>query len=340
MTKKLCTPVFLFIILIILSLFFLSYIFFTKENSKGLVYIDVATKNGVQILASKKIMETDFSDLNLYQEFNLTFFSSTTQDGVEFRIKCLRDRELNLVIADIKLYDLKNNEQIFWESAADKPQKGPSWHVTGDQEASDNRVVQMDSQVKTESWLYGPYLYNDSRGESLANRKLRVTFRMKITDVLLPIYVAELSVLVNEGEEATDFLADTLIDLTSVKDENAYNLFNLTFTVPSNVHQGVEFCVKNHNNGYCTLVVDDINVYTSNFEKLVYSECSTNKFVSGEGWTQTTDLEASCTKVMFISSTQRNEQILYGPQITTDIYGNSMLGETYVVSFRIRMIKT
>ena len=339
MTTKLCKPVFLFIILIASSLFFLSYIFFTKGNSKGLVYIDVTTKNGVQILASKKIMETDFSDLNLYQEFNLTFFSSTTQDGVEFRIKCLRDREVNLVIADIKLYDLENHKLIFWESAADKPQIGPSWLITKDQEASGDKVVQIDSQVRAESLLYGPYLYTDSYGESFANRKLCATFRMKITDVLLPIYVAELSVVVNEDEKPTDCLAHTLIDLATLKDENVYNIFNLTFTVPTKISQGVEFQVKNLNNGYCTLVVDDINVYKSHFDDLVYSECSTNKLVSGEGWIETTDLEASCDKVMFISSTQRNEQNLYGPQITTDIYGNSMLGETYVVSFRIKIIK-
>jgi hypothetical protein len=98
--------------------------------------------------------------------------------------------------------------------------------------------------------------------------------------------------------------------------------------------------VKNYNNGYCTLLVDSINVYKSDSQELVYSECSTDKFVEGDGWTQTIDLESLCTTVMFISSTQRNGQILYGPQIVTDFYGNSMLGETYVVSFRIKIIKT
>jgi hypothetical protein len=338
MTKKLSKHVFLLMVLIISSLIFLSYVFFAKEPSRELVYIDVATKEGVQILAAKKICREDFYDLNLYQEFNLTF-SLSSQDGIEFRVKCLRDRDVNLVVDGITLYDLKNDEQIFWESAADKPQKGAYWHVTVDREASGNRVVQMGSQVNTESWLYGPYLCNDSRGESLANRKLCASFRLKITDVLLPIYVAELSVLVNEGEEAADCLADTLIDLATVKDENAYNLFNLSFTVPPNVNQGVEFRVKNRNNGYCTLIVDDITVYKNNFEELVYQECSTNKQVSGEGWIETTDPEALCPKVMFISSTQRNEQLMYGPQIITDVNGNSMLGETYVASFRIRIIK-
>jgi hypothetical protein len=135
-------------------------------------------------------------------------------------------------------------------------------------------------------------------------------------------------------------LADKLLDLTSVNDENAYNTFNLTFTVPTNSVQGVEFQIINRNNGYCMLFVDSINVYTHDSQKLGYSECPTNKFVSGEGWTQTIDLESSCTNVMFISSAQRNGQILYGPQIITDSYGNSMLGETYVVSFRIRIVKT
>jgi hypothetical protein len=157
--------------------------------------------------------------------------------------------------------------------------------------------------------------------------------------VLLPIYVAELSVLVNEGENDADCLANMWIDLATVTDENVYNLFNLTFTVPSNVNQGVEFRVKNHNNGYCTIIVDDITVYNDN-EELVYSECSANKLVSGEGWIQTTDHEATCPKVMFIASTQGNEQLLYGPQITTDVHGNSMLGQTYVAYFRIRLIQT
>lgn len=339
MTKKLFKPIFLLIILIISSFIFLSFIFFTKNNSKEMVYIDVAVKKGVQILASKKISTVDFHAMNAYQEFNLTFFSSTDEGGLEFRIKCLRDREVNLVIDNIKLYDLENHNLIFWESAADKPQKGPSWHVTEDREALDDKVVQIDSRVKTESWLYGPYLHNDSYGESLVNRKLCAVFRMKITDVLLPIYVAELSVVVNEDKEPTDCLAYSLIDLATVKDENDYNLFNLTFTVPTKVNQGLEFRIKNRNYGYCTLLVDDINVYKSNFGELVYSECSTEKFVSGEGWIKTTDLEASCSKVMFISSIQQNDQVLYGPQIITDRHGNSMLGETYVVSFRIRIIE-
>ena len=269
----------------------------------------------------------------------MTFFSSTDQGGIEFRIKCSRDREVNLTIDNIKLYDLENQKLIFWESAADKPQKGPSWHVTDDREALDDKVVQMDSRVKTESWLYGPYLHNDSYGESLVNRKLCAVFRMKITDVLLPIYVAELSVVVNEDKELTDCLAYSLIDLTTFKDENDYNTFNLTFTVPTNVNQGVEFRIKNRNNGYCTLLMDNINVYESNSGELIYSECSTDKFVMGEGWIKTTDHKASCSEVMFISSSQRNDQILYGPHIITDDYGNSMFGESYVVSFRIRIVE-
>jgi hypothetical protein len=331
---KLSQPVLFLLVLTILSLFFFSYTFFTKENSRELVYIDVATKEGIQILASKKISFEDFHDLNVYQEFNLTFFSSTPEEGIEFRIKWLGDREVNLVIDEIKLYDLENHELIFWESAADKPQIGPSWLVTDDQEASGVRVVQIDSQVRAESWLYGPYLRYDRYGESLANRKLCASFRLKIVDTLLPIYVAELSAV------TTYCLADTLIDLAQVKDENIYNTFNLTFTVPTKINQGFEFQVKNRNNGYCTLLVDDINVYKSDSQELVYSECSTDMFVSGEGWTQTIDLESSCSNVMFISSTQRNGQTLFGPKITTDFYGNSMIGKTYVVSFRIRIIKT
>jgi hypothetical protein len=299
----------------------------------------VTARKGVQILASKKICTKDFQDVNVYQEFNLTFSSSTSEGGLEFRIKCLREREINLVINDIKLYDLGDHELIFSELAADKPQKGPSWHVTEDLGASGVKVVQMDSQVKTESWLYGPYLHNDSYCESLANRKLRAVFRLKITEVLLPIHVAELSVAVNEDTEPADCLAYSLIDLANVKDENTYNIFNLTFTVPANVDQGVEFRIKNQNNGYCTFIVDGIYVYESAFGELVYSECATDKLVSGQGWIETTDLEASCSKVMFISSTQGNDQLLFGPQIITDVYGNSMFGETYVVSFRIRIIK-
>ena len=337
--KKLSMPVLVLIILSIVSLFLFSYMFFTGETSKELVYIDVATNDGLKIVASKKISYQDFHDLDVYQEFNLTF-SSTPQNGLEFRIKCLEDREVNLVIAEIELYDLENHELIFWESAADKPQQGPSWLVTDDQEASGGRVIQIDSKVRAESLLYGPYLKSDNKGGSLANRKLCVTFRMKIVETLLPIYVAELSVMANGIEDSTVCLADELLDLASVNDENVYNTFNLTFTVPTKSDQGVEFQIENRNNGYCVLFVDDVNVYTHDSQELVYSECSTNKSVSGEGWTQTIDIESSCTNVMFISSTRRNGQILYGPQIITDSYGNSMLGETYVVSFRIRIVKT
>ncbi|MGD2066720.1 MAG: hypothetical protein PVI43_06095, partial [Candidatus Bathyarchaeota archaeon] len=247
--KELSKPVFILAVLIIFSLSSFSYIFFTRETSKDLVYIDVATKDGIEILASKKINFQDFHDLNVYQDFNLTFFSSTPQNGLEFRIKCLKDREVNLVIADIKLYDLENRELIFWESAADKLQLGPSWLVTDDPEVAGGRVVQIDSQVRAESLLYGPYLRHDSHGESLANRELCATFRLKIVDTLLPIYVAELSVVAKGDEETTDCLADTLIDLAFVEDENFYNMFNLTFTVPTKSSQGFEFQVKNRNNG-------------------------------------------------------------------------------------------
>ena len=126
MTKKLSKPIFLLTILIILSIIFLSYTFFAKEDSKEIVYVDVTTKKGVQILASKKIGNEDFQVMNVYQEFNLTFSSSSNEGGLEFRIKCLRDREVNLVIDDVKLYDLQDHELVFSELAADKPQKGPS----------------------------------------------------------------------------------------------------------------------------------------------------------------------------------------------------------------------
>ncbi|PVX24273.1 MAG: hypothetical protein CW716_10355, partial [Candidatus Bathyarchaeum sp.] len=124
----------------------------------------MVTNDGIDILASKKIKFQDFHDLNVYQEFNLTFFSATPQNGLEFRIKCLQDREVNLVMAEIKLYDLKNHELIFWESAAEKPQLGPSWLVTDDPEISGFKVVQIDSQVRAESLLYGPYLRRDIHG--------------------------------------------------------------------------------------------------------------------------------------------------------------------------------
>lgn len=151
-----------------------------------------------------------------------------------------------------------------------------------------------------------------------------------------PTLTAE--ICVNLAGSADNILASGTVYNIDFQSENAYQLFNMTFTVPPNATNGVELRLINHNEDCAILFIDKILVYDYTTKKMVYSERAVEKLRNGRGWLRATDAAATSSYVMFISASEENGQMLYGPNVVRDIYGNEILGKSYLVSFSIREI--
>jgi hypothetical protein len=68
-----------------------------------------------------------------------------------------------------------------------------------------------------------------------------------------------------------------------------------------------------------------------------YFEISANKLQSGSSWFKVTDPSAQYGIVMKTSASSPNEDTLFGPYISTDLKGESMLGKSYNVHFRLKV---
>jgi len=73
-------------------------------------------------------------------------------------------------------------------------------------------------------------------------------------------------------------------------------------------------------------------------ERTVYVENASDKYQSASSWAKVSDISSWSGTPMKASSSSLNGGCLYGPYITTEFNGTSMLGKSYNVSFRLKVL--
>lgn len=112
--------------------------------------------------------------------------------------------------------------------------------------------------------------------------------------------------------------------------------FQLTFLVPDKLNQGLEFRVVNLNQGFADVSIDKIAVLRAWEVSTVFVESAFDKLQSGASWVKVQDSSSYSGLVMKASSASPNGGCLFGPYITTEWNGGTMLGKSYTVTFRLK----
>ena len=73
-------------------------------------------------------------------------------------------------------------------------------------------------------------------------------------------------------------------------------------------------------------------------ERTVYVENASDKYQSASSWIEASDVSSWSGTPMKTSSSSTNNDCLYGPYITTEFNGTSMLGKPYNVSFLLKIL--
>jgi hypothetical protein len=100
---------------------------------------------------------------------------------------------------------------------------------------------------------------------------------------------------------------------------------------------GLEFRVKNLNNGVADLCVDYISVSPRWNASTAYAEGAYNKQRFGSSWSNVNDPSSWSGIVMKAAASAPNSGCLYGPYISSDWNTRSMLSKSYVATFRLKV---
>ena len=154
--------------------------------------------------------------------------------------------------------DLDLMKTVYSEAAYDKPQSGGSWSKMDDPTSLSGKVMEANASSPNGGTLFGPYITQELGGASMLGKQYTAVFRLKVSSNLSSSNVVYIDV-------ACDFTS--VLDWMQVKangfaSSNAWQDFQLTFTVPSSVTSGLEFRVQNLNNGVTDVFLDQIQVKT------------------------------------------------------------------------------
>jgi hypothetical protein len=160
-----------------------------------------------------------------------------------------------------------------------------------------------------------------------------VSLRLKISSNTSPNNVVYIDVCYNAGTtiqsrtiRASDFLSPS-----------SWQEFQLSFVAPNTMTAGLEFRVKNLNNGVADLYVDYINVSPRWNASTAYTEGAYNKQRFGSSWSNVNDPSSRSGIAMKAAPSSPNGGCLYGPYISSDWNSRSMMGKSYTVSFRLKV---
>ncbi len=305
----------------------------TASNLFGndVVRVDVACDAGT-VLQSKLIRSDDFASANNWQEFKLTFVAPRSiKYGFEFRVLNLNHEITDIYVDKIEVTRLLDNSTACIEAAYNKQQDGTSWIKVSDFSSRSGFVMKAQSSSPNGGYLFGPYITNGWNGESMLNRPYRVFFRLRTTDNTSQSSIARIDICYNAGTVIQSMIIKAN-DFTS----SYWQDFQLTFISPKSVAVGLEFRIINLNNGIADIFADWIIVQKEYDSSTCYVEAAYNKLQSGGSWSRVNDQSSYSGMVMKAQATSPNGGWLYGPYITTDWSGQTMLGKPFTATFRLK----
>jgi hypothetical protein len=227
-----------------------------NPSTNTVAYVDVAYDTGI-ILQSMQIRANGFAHAYFWQDFNLSFnVPSTLNAGLEFRVQNLNNNVTDLSVDTITVRQGWNNSDVYVEAAFNKPQAGSTWSKVLDSSSASGLVMEASDSSPGNDWLYGPYIMSDWNEQSMLGNAYTARFRLKVSSNTPHSWVIYVDVACNAGKA----LQSKLIRASDFVSANAWQDFNLTFTVPLYLAYGLEFRILDFNNGVTDVYADRITV--------------------------------------------------------------------------------
>jgi len=300
-------------------------------SNDTVVHIDVGYDAG-HILQSKQIRASDFAYPDIWQDFNLTFIvPNTLTAGLEFRLVNRNNGVADVFADKIAVYRGWDAPDIYCEGAYNKPLDGGSWSTMSDPSSWSGIVMKASSSSLNGGCLFGPYITVGWDGQSMLSKPYKAIFRLRTTDNTSQSSIARIDVCYNAG---------TIIQSMTIKasdfTSSSWQDFQLTFLSPSSVIAGLEFRIINLNNGVADIFADWIVVQKEYDSSTCYIEAAYNKQQSGGSWSRINDQTSYSGLVSKAQAASPNGGCIYGPYITTDWSGQTMLGKPFAATFRLK----
>ncbi|MFB3889449.1 MAG: hypothetical protein ACE14S_08150 [Candidatus Bathyarchaeia archaeon] len=301
-----------------------------NTSDAQVAYLDVCYNMGTVVKYSI-VRCSFFSAPNQWQEFQLPFVAPHSMaGGLEFRIVNFNSGVADLFIDRITVK--KQDFAVFEENASGKPHSAASWSTFSDATSSSGTVMRALADSSNGDFLFGPYLKTDKSGAELFKMPYAVQFRMKTSANAATDYVVYLDVYCNQR-----VLAQRSVRASDFNSANAWQVFQLNFSVPAEVADGVEFRVENLNHGIADIYVDTIAVVKNWDSSVVYYESACDKFQLGNAWSQTADFSLESGRVMKAEASTQNGDWLFGPYFNKGWSGQPLAAEQYAAVFRLKV---
>jgi hypothetical protein len=142
----------------------------------------------------------------------------------------------------------------YLQVASDKPQSGDAWFGVDDYSSWSGVVMKASANSSNGDVLFGPYITSGWDGVSILGKSYRAVFSLKVSSNLSSSDVVCVEVAYNAG----CILKSMRIKASDFNSSDAWQDFQLTFTVPDSLNYGLEFRVKNLNSRITDVYVDQI----------------------------------------------------------------------------------
>lgn len=227
----------------------------TESNIIG---IDICYNEG-KIFKAMTIKAPDFLKPDAWQDFQLTFIvPDALTRGLEFRVGNLNNGVTDAFFDRVSVRQGWDNSTVYAESAFNKIASGGSWIKAYDNTSTSGMVMKASNSCLNNSMLFGPYIENQWNGESMLRRKYVATFKLKVSSN----YSSNNVFYIDVGYNAGYVLNSSLIRASDFASSDAWQDFQLVFTVPSSLTDGLEFRIKNLNQGITDVFVDWVFIQT------------------------------------------------------------------------------
>jgi hypothetical protein len=288
----------------------------TTSNLSGsdIVRVDVAYNAGT-VLQSRIIKSSDFASADSWQDFNFTFVApSSINYGLEFRVLNLNHGVTDIYVDKIEVERLLNDSTAYIESAYNKQQYGSSWTKVSDSSSYSGSVMKAQASSSNGGCLFGPYIMADWSGQAMLGEPFATTFRLKTSSVTSSNDLVNVDICYNAGT----VLQSMTIKANDFAAPNTWQDFKISFITPKTMTYGLEFRVRNLNDGLVDIYVDYISVERQSNASSVYVEAAYGKQVTGSSWLKVIDSSSFSGTVMKASGSSSNGAWLYGPYILQD----------------------
>jgi DNA-binding beta-propeller fold protein YncE len=145
---------------------------------------------------------------------------------------------------------------VYSEAASNKPHSGGSWVMVDDPSSPSGKVMKAGASSSNGDFLFGPYITEESGGQTMSGRRYLANFRLKVSSNISPSDVIYVDVTCNFGT----VLNSMRIKANDFASSNVWQDFQLSFTAPASMTSGLEFRINNLNSGVADVFANGIKI--------------------------------------------------------------------------------